>query len=256
MQCPKCQAEVSEGHFYCSNCQAQVQTYEPEVEISRRGRFERAGARLLNALVWVAIISALVLIGRMALWTELIAAIRGEPAISEKAETDSKAKRASSLRSDKGRLDGKTPKTANDKTPKAANDKTPKAANDKTPKAAKVVQVSGGEKNDPVKSLPATPQKVEELPPAQDQPQSQKGVERIGAKNSDETGLVINSHTPAKIYINGQFSGITPRTIKLNTGDYQIRLIADGFEEWTRRVRVKNKQQVEINASMKKKGSH
>jgi hypothetical protein len=28
-----------------------------------------------------------------------------------------------------------------------------------------------------------------------------------------------------------------------------------GFEEWTRRLRVKNKRQVEINASMKKKGS-
>lgn len=247
MRCPKCQAEVSEGHFYCSNCQAQVQTYEPDVEISRRGRFERAGARLLNALVWVAIISALVLIGRMALWSELIAAIRGEPEISE-PETDSKAKRASSPRSDKARLDGKTPK--------AANDKTPKAANDKTSKAGKVVEVSGGEKNGPVESLAATPQKVEKLPAAQDQPQSQKPVEQIGAKNSDEAGVVINSHTPAKIYINGQFSGITPRTIKLNAGDYQIRLMADGFEEWTRRVRVKNKQQVEINASMKKKGSH
>jgi hypothetical protein len=185
MQCPKCQAEVAEGHFYCSNCRAQVQTYVPDAEMSRRGRFERAGARLLNALVWVAIISALVLIGRMALWNEFIAAIRGETDISEKVETDSKVRRAPSPRSDKGRLDGKTPK----------------AANDKTPKAAKVVKVSGGEKNDPVESLPATPQKVEKLPPAQDQPQSQKGVEQIGAKNSDETGLVINSHTPAKIYV-------------------------------------------------------
>ena len=247
MLCPKCQAEVSEGHFYCSNCHAQVQSYGPEVKISRFGRFERAGARVLNALVLVAIISALVLVGRMALWSELIAAIRGETDISRKTETDSKAKRESVPRSDKGRPDGKAPK--------AANDKAPKAADDKTQKAAKVAEVSREEKNLPVESLPAAPQKAEKLPSAQDQPQSQIAVEQLGAKNSDEAGLVINSHTPAKIYINGQFSGITPRTIKLNAGDHQIRLMADGYEEWTRRVRVKNKQQVEINATIKKKGS-
>ncbi|HKQ72579.1 MAG TPA: PEGA domain-containing protein [Blastocatellia bacterium] len=225
------------------------------MKISRFGRFERAGARVLNALVLVAIISALVLVGRMALWSELIAAIRGETDISRKTETDSKAKRESVPRSDKGRPDGKAPKAANDKAPKAANDKAPKAADDKTQKAAKVAEVSREEKNLPVESLPAAPQKAEKLPSAQDQPQSQIAVEQLGAKNSDEAGLVINSHTPAKIYINGQFSGITPRTIKLNAGDHQIRLMADGYEEWTRRVRVKNKQQVEINATIKKKGS-
>src|SRR5215475_11714736 len=111
MQCPKCQAEVFEGHFYCSNCHAQVQTYEPGVKNSRRGRIERAGARVLNALVWVAIISALVLIGRMALWSELISAIRGETDASVKAETGSKVKLASRPRSDKGQVDGKTPTT-------------------------------------------------------------------------------------------------------------------------------------------------
>jgi len=231
MQCPKCQAEVPEWQFYCSNCRAQVQTYKPEVERPLRGRFERAGLRVLNALVWVSIIIALVLVGRMALWSELIASIRGEAAVSEKVETDSKVKRASRSHSEKGRGDTKTPK------------------------AAKVVEASGGEKSDPVASQSATPQKVEKLPPTQDQPQSQNPVEQIVAKNGDETGLVINSHTPAKIYVNGQYSGITPRTIKLDTGDYQIRLMADGYEDWTRRIRLKNKQQVGISASMKKKGS-
>src|SRR5262245_40372812 len=176
MQCPKCQAEVPEWQFYCSNCRAQVQTYEPEVGRPLRGRIERAGLRVLNALVWVSIIIALILVGRMVAWSELIAAIRGDAAVSEKVETDSKVKRASRSHSEKGRVDTKTPI------------------------ATKVVEASGGEKNDPVASRSATPQKVEKLPPTQDQPQSQNRVEQVGAKNGDEAGLVINSHTPAKIY--------------------------------------------------------
>src|SRR5215468_5156787 len=134
MQCPKCQAEVPDWQFYCSNCRAQVHTYEPEVKRPVRGRFERAGLRVLKALVCVAIIAALALAGRMALWGEFISAFRGEAAVSEKFEADSKVKRASRSRSEKGRVDGKTPK------------------------AAKVVDASGQEKGDPVASQSATPQ--------------------------------------------------------------------------------------------------
>ena len=239
MQCPKCQADVSDGHFYCSNCHAQVQTYEPEVKTPSRGRFERAGFRLLHALLWVAIIFGLVWVGRRVMWRELIAAIRGETGLSVKAETESKANPASHTRSDKSRHGAKTPK----------------AANDKTPKAEKVVEAAGGEKNDPAESPPTAAQKVEKLPAAQDQPQSPKPVEQVGAKNSDQTVLIISSITPARVYINGQYSGITPRTIKLNPGDHQVRLIADGYEEWTRRVRLKTNQRMEISASMKMKDS-
>jgi hypothetical protein len=80
------------------------------------------------------------------------------------------------------------------------------------------------------------------------------GVEQIDAKSAGETGFVsVNSYTPARIYVDGQFSGVTPRTIRLTAGDHQIRLIADGYEDWTRRVRLKARQQVGIMASMKKK---
>src|SRR5262249_40436370 len=158
---------VPDWQFYCSNCRAQVQTYEPEVKRPVRGRFERAGWRVLNALVWVAVVMALALATRMALWGEVIGAFRGEAAVSQKAETDSKVKRASRSHSEKGRVDGKTPK------------------------AAKVVDAPGQEKDGPVASQSATPEKVEKLPAAQNQPQSQQPVEQVGAKNSDDTVLII-----------------------------------------------------------------
>lgn len=267
MQCPKCQAEVPEWHFYCPNCCTQVQTYKPEIERPPRGRFERAGARVLEAMVWMLIIAALVLTGRAVQWNEIFAAIRGYTDVSEKSGTDSKVKRASRTRSDEDRPD-------------------------KAPMVAKTAEVSRQEKKDAVESVRAMPQKIEELPSVEDHPQSQKpglpaapvrvenapvvtapdstsksairsasvdahrGIEQVDAKKSGDTGLVvINSYTPARIYINGQFSGITPRTIKLTPGDHQIRLIADGYADWTRRVRLETKQQIEVMASMKKKGA-
>ncbi len=238
MQCPRCQSDVMEGHFYCANCHALVQAYEPEAEISPRGRIERAGARFLNALVFLSIIATLLVIARMTVWTELIAAIRGEAEISEKAETDSKARRDSRQKSDNAPLDGKKAKATN-----------------KALKSTKGEKNSGEEKKDAVETQPTPAKKDEKLPPVQDKPQTQKPVEKVVAKNSDESGLVINTSTPAMIYINGQFSGNTPRTIKLSDGDYQIRLIADGYEEWRRRVRVKDQRRVEISPSLKKKNS-
>ncbi len=241
MQCPKCQAEVPEGHFYCSNCRVQVQTYEPETEKSFRGKFGRVGVYALNAAVWVLIIAALILVGRQAPWKELYAAIRAEMGVFEKVDSDSTAK---------------TQPRAQSKAPKSAKSAQ---TDGKAGGTAKVAEASGQEKqekNKSFESVRAMPQKIEELPSVQDQPQSQQSVEQVDAKNSDETALVINTNTPdralLRIYVNGQFSGTAPRTIKLIPGDYQIRLIADGYEDWTRRVRLKNKQQVDLKASMKK----
>ena len=67
--------------------------------------------------------------------------------------------------------------------------------------------------------------------------------------------LAIDSYIAAKIYVDGQFSGTTPRTVKLIPGDHQIRLIADGYDDWTRRVKLRGSQQVGIKAAMKKRGS-
>src|SRR5262249_19918768 len=145
------------------------------------------------------------------------------------------------------------------KTQPRARSKAPQSAKSDEKAAAKVAEGAGQqkqEKSNSFESVRAMPQKIEELPSAQDQSQSEQPVEQVGAKNSNETALVINSRTPdqaqVRIYVNGQFSGTTPRTIKLIAGDYQIRLIADGYEDWTRRVRLKNKQQVDLRASMKK----
>src|SRR5262249_39638890 len=107
MQCPKCQAEVLEWHFYCQNCQTQIQGYKPGVEKPSRGRFERAGVRMLNAMVWMLTIAVLVLTGRLVQWGELFAAIRGDTDISVIPKPDTTVNRASHSKSVSGRPDYK-----------------------------------------------------------------------------------------------------------------------------------------------------
>ncbi len=266
MQCPKCQTEVSDWHFYCPNCRAQVQDYTPENKKPQRGKIERVGARVLDVLVGIFIIGVLVLMARAVQWKELFDAIRGNTDVSADVPSNSKIKRSSRAGTSAGQRD------------------------DSLPAPAKTEEAVREEKSAAIESVRAMPQKIEELPSVEDQPQPPKppaspakventpavtipesasapkpaaqparndvqlGVEQIDSKDNGEAGVVaINSYTPARIYVDGQFSGTTPRTIKLTAGDHQIRLIADGYEDWTRRVRLKNRQRVGIMASMKKK---
>lgn len=265
MQCPRCQTEVSDWQFYCPNCRAQIQNYTPEVERPQRGKIERVGARVLQALLTIFIVGGLVLMARAVQWKQLFDSIRGYADASTVTSSGSKNDRSSRTGTSAAR------------------------PNDGSTAPVKAENSARAEKSQAVESVRALPQKIEELPSADDQPQTPKpkppakaedapaaaipesasppkttaqsardgvqlGVEQNDAKSTGGTGLVaINSYTPARIYVNGQFSGITPRTIRLTAGDHQIRLMADGHEDWTRRVRLKAQQQVGIMASMKKK---
>ena len=69
-------------------------------------------------------------------------------------------------------------------------------------------------------------------------------------------GLVsINSYVPARIYIDGQFSGVTPRAVKLIAGEHHISLMAEGYREYARKVKVDGHQQIGMVASMTKKNT-
>jgi hypothetical protein len=237
-----------------------------EPERRPRGRIERAGARIITALVSILIVSVLVLTARAVRWNELFAAIRGDAGSLPKTKVASKVNRPS-----------------REKT--GANHPAEGVL-----ASAKTAEGSKEKKDGPVESVRAMPQRIEELTPIDEQPQAQEAklspatarvdspspssgsgssanskaeifadgphASRADAKSSEGYGLVtINSPVQAKIYINGQFSGTTPRTVRMNTGDYLIKLTADGYEDWTRRVQLKNKQQVGVAALMKKRAA-
>ena len=68
------------------------------------------------------------------------------------------------------------------------------------------------------------------------------------------TGLVsIKSYVPARVYIDGVYSGVTPRSVKLLTGEHSISLMANGYHEYIRTIKVGGQQQIGILAAMSKK---
>jgi hypothetical protein len=67
--------------------------------------------------------------------------------------------------------------------------------------------------------------------------------------------LTIKSYVPARVYIDGAYSGVTPRSVKLVAGEHTVTLVADGFQEWTRKVRLNGQEQAGILASLKKPGA-
>lgn len=67
-------------------------------------------------------------------------------------------------------------------------------------------------------------------------------------------GLVsIKSYVPARVYIDGVYSGVTPRSVKLLAGEHSINLLANGYQDYTRTIKVTGQQQIGILASMSKK---
>ncbi len=79
-------------------------------------------------------------------------------------------------------------------------------------------------------------------------------VEAAGVLLPPNTGLVtIKSYVPARVYIDGVYSGSTPRSVKLLAGEHTINLLAQGYHEYSRKVKVSGQQQLGILASMNKK---
>lgn len=95
------------------------------------------------------------------------------------------------------------------------------------------------------------PLQTRQLAPARPEVAPDVEIQQIEAAPTDKTGIVtINCPVPARVYINGQYSGITPRTVHLNAGEHQVRLVAEGYLEWSSLVRVRNRQQMGVLASM------
>jgi hypothetical protein len=83
---------------------------------------------------------------------------------------------------------------------------------------------------------------------------AQLEVESAGVLLQANTGLVtIKSYVPARVYIDGVYSGSTPRSVKLLAGDHTISLLANGYHDYSRKVKISGQQQLGILASMSKK---
>lgn len=57
----------------------------------------------------------------------------------------------------------------------------------------------------------------------------------------------------ARIYIDGSFSGSSPRTLRLSAGEHTLLLVMDGYEAWERKLTIPGGKAAVLRADMQKK---
>jgi hypothetical protein len=270
MQCPKCGAEVPAWHFYCSSCNALVSEARARAEKSSGGVVERTGQRLVKMLLVVFIGGLIVLMARAVQWRDLAKLVSGEGARAAANPLNKEAKKEKS-----DQVKSEKPALAKSDVPAAPAEKA-KRADETQASKEKIAEAASGAIEQPslrvrqvvaapVTVLPAVPSEAIALQTARTPklilPPSPAAKPTIrstsiakGQKQGVRTGsLEIISNTPARIYVDGQFSGWTPRMITLTAGNHKIRLLAEGYEEWARNVSLKTLEQLGLTASMEKK---
>ena len=247
MKCPHCYLDAPDWHSYCLRCHRPIRPYSPHSG--------QAGPRrtLDRNRVWVTLsswsLTAVFVVGSLVMirlidWGGLMSLLHQEPPSLIATVEEERSSQPSSRRNRRG--DSR-------KSLLAAGENSSQAVPGEPTEAESVRGMSG---------------RLEELPglesvdvanesgngsrrPLPSLDESGVLIEQTDPPPTDSTGLLtISAYAPARIYIDGQYSGVTPRTVHLLAGDHQVRLVADGYVEWSSRVSVKKHQQMGMLASM------
>lgn len=83
-------------------------------------------------------------------------------------------------------------------------------------------------------------------------PQTQAGA--MSALPADSSGTVSVTTNPdgADVYVDGQFNGNSPATLKLKPGKHTIRVSMTGYSEWTREISTDAGSSVHLTATLQK----
>ncbi len=77
---------------------------------------------------------------------------------------------------------------------------------------------------------------------------------RSGAQNSNQAVLVISSEPrDAEIEIDGMFAGTTPRTKRVDPGEYKIKITRNGYKNWERKIKVEADEEFPLSVQLEKK---
>ncbi|QDA31599.1 PEGA domain-containing protein [Thermococcus indicus] len=76
--------------------------------------------------------------------------------------------------------------------------------------------------------------------------------EKISAILSEANGILEVTSEPdqAKVYVNGDYRGLTPLQLTLPPGNYTVRVIKDGYEDAVRNTTVKSGEKTSINVKL------
>jgi hypothetical protein len=233
-KCPNCQCEVIEWHYYCPNCHTIIK--QPEMAGSPgstfRGRVER------SLVTWVFIGGFVIGSGVLAWtidWRGLGRLLRGQTMTQEEV--------IDQTRSIDEKLARRRLPRQRQETSEAVGPTTVPGPVTTGPATELAVVRPGETERNPVERPAAASRRPEIAPEVE--------IDQYETAPTDKSGIVsINCPVPARVYIDGQYSGVTPRTVHLLAGAHQIRLVADGYLEWNNLIQVRSRHQMGVLASM------
>jgi len=77
---------------------------------------------------------------------------------------------------------------------------------------------------------------------------------RSGAQSNNQAILEIRSEPKdAEIEIDGVFAGTTPRTKRLNPGEYKIKISRNGYKSWEKKIKVEAAEAFPLSVQLEKK---
>jgi len=244
-RCPNCKSEVIDWHSFCQDCHTHIPSFAvPERPVSTyRGKVDRSWTTWL--LIGGFVAGSSLIVGTMD-WRGLSQLLRGQTMTAEEVArvNESVREKLARRRVSRGRVGAATGAEISATDTLVTAGTSVESAS--TPPALQPsIQPVAVERETPAATFAsygtkATPESAPDVE-----------IQQVEASPTDRSGIVsINCQVPARIYINGQFSGTTPRAIHLNAGEYQIRLVAEGYLEWNSKVRVRDREQRGVLASL------
>ena len=236
-KCLMCSTEVNESHFYCPECRYPVGPPPNDPDSGAASLWEQIRQGWVSLLLIIGFIGGSVILVRAIDWRSLNLMLHGETMTAEEKNLDKQSV-----------------------TERLARRKVSRGRNQVTGSTANATQLAANQESRP-QSAPATDlavasssgaAAVERTANRANFPDDQSvEIEQFEAPPTDQTGIVtIKSQATARVYIDGQYSGVTPRTVNLNAGEHQVRLVSDGYLEWNDRIQVRSRKQTGVLASM------
>ena len=252
MQCPDCRSEVLGWPVSCPHCQTSLQSFS---NLTASEKPQALSLRLTRAVRLILVTIALVILatavrlnyggGKQTEGRSVLAQTKASPSPTPLPPS------TAIVPPDETRELATVERAASHAPPKAT---APIAGRESTEPAAAPIEEAGVHAAGADEAVPPKINATKPASAAAEAAGEEIGIEPPDPTITDSLGLLtVKSYTRARIYIDGQFSGVTPRTIKLLAGEHSLSLMADGYEEWKRKVRLRGREQVGVLASMNKK---
>jgi len=81
--------------------------------------------------------------------------------------------------------------------------------------------------------------------------------ETVGSRSGAQSNMAVldikSEPNDAEIEIDGVFAGTTPRTKRLNPGEYKIKISRNGYKSWEKKIEVEAAEEFPLSVQLERK---